>query len=135
MTKACLTITTALAAFAALSAAPAMARGPHGHVRTIQGANGHGLVQSRSVSRQPGSATATRSLQTNSGRGYQSTRSASWGDGSYNSSRATTANNGQTVNRTTTATNNGDGTASYGTTVTGPNGNSRGVSGTVSVHR
>ncbi|MEN2789391.1 hypothetical protein ABC974_07135 [Sphingomonas oligophenolica] len=99
MTKAYLTITTALAAFAALSAAPAMARGPHGHVLSIQGANGRGLVQSRSVSRQPGSASVSRSLQTNGGRGYQSSRNASWGNGRYDSSRTVTADDGRTPNK------------------------------------
>ncbi len=133
MTRAFLTITTAVAVLTAMSATPAMARGPHGHSVSIQGSNGRGATQTRSVDRQPGSATTSRSLQTNSGRGYQSTRTASSGDGSYNSSRTTTANNGQSVNRTTTATNNGDGTASFNSTATGPNGNSRGVSGTVAV--
>jgi len=134
MTRAFLTITTAVAALAAVSTTPAMARNPHGHSISVQGSNGRGATQTRSVSRQPGSSSTSRSLQTNSGRGYQSSRSASWGDGSYDSSRTTTANNGQSVNRTTTATNNGDGTASFDSTATGPNGNSRGVSGTVAVH-
>ena len=133
MTKAFLTITTAVAALAAISTTPAMARNPHGHSVSVQGSNGRGATQTRSVDRQPGSATTSRSLQTNSGRGYQSTRSATSGDGSYESSRTTTANNGQAVNRTTTATNNGDGTASFGSTVTGPNGDTRSVAGTVAV--
>ena len=134
MTRAFLTIATSVAALAAMSTTPAMARGLRGHSVSVHGANGRGATQTRTIARQPGSATATRSLQTNSGRGYQSSRSASWSDGSYQSSRTTTANNGQAVNRTTNATNNGDGTASFNSTATGPNGNSRGVSGTVAVH-
>lgn len=130
MYKHALTLAALSAALVAAST-PAVA-GPRGHVISVQGANGRGAVQTRSISRQPGSATATRSLQTNSGRGATTTRDASWSDGTYTSNRTTTTNSGKTFRRTTTATNNGDGSASFGTTATSPNGQTRGVSGTVS---
>jgi hypothetical protein len=120
-----------IAAAAALAAAvPAEARS-HGHVRSVQGPFGHGYVQSRSVARQPGSASVTRSLQTNSGRGYVSNRSRSSADGVYTGGRTTELNNGKSFGRSTTATANGDGTADYTTTFTGPNGGSASRSGTV----
>jgi len=145
------------AALGAASATPAEAR-QRGHVLSIQGAHGRGLVQTRSVSRQRGSASVNRSLQTNNGRGYQASRSrdygpghyssdrsfhanngrgydssrdANWGNGSYSGGRTTTTGDGRTAGRSTTATNNGDGTASYNSTVTRLNGNTRTVSGTV----
>lgn len=135
----------------------AMARG-HGHRTSVQGANGHGVVRERAVTRQPGSVSATRSVETNSGRGYDTSRSrscapgacessrslqtnggrgvttnraTSWGDGSYDRSRVTTTNDGRSISRTASAQANGDGTTDYSATVTGPNGGTRTVSGTV----
>ena len=70
---------------------------------------------------------------TGPGRGVEEgeARDASWGDGSFNGSRTTTLNNGNSFGRTTSATANGDGTANYSTTFTGPQGATRTVSGTV----
>lgn len=113
-----------------LLAAPAEARS-HGHVRSVQGPLGHGYVQSRSVNRQPGSAAVTRSLQTNSGRGYVSTRNRAVDDGVYTGGRTTVLNDGKSFGRSTTATGNGDGTANYTTSFTGPNGATGSISGTV----
>lgn len=136
----------------------AMAR-THGHSVSVQGAHGHGVVRERSVSRQPGSVSArrsvdwnngrgyeanrsrscapgacssARSLQTNDGRGVTTARSTSWDDGNFARSRVTTTNDGRSLSRTTSAHANGDGTADYSTTVNGPNGGSRTVSGTIS---
>ncbi|MEG3148719.1 hypothetical protein U1769_02385 [Sphingomonas sp. ZT3P38] len=144
-------------ALGAASATPAEARS-RGHVLSIQGAHGRGLVQTRSVNRQRGAASVNRSLQTNGGRGYQASRSrdygpghyasdrsvhtndgrgydtartASWGNGSYSGGRTTTTGDGRTTGRSTSAIDNGDGTASYNSTVTRLNGNTRTVSGTI----
>ncbi|CAN5143210.1 hypothetical protein BH10PSE13_BH10PSE13_22120 [soil metagenome] len=137
---------------------PADAQMRRGHSVSVQGARGHGYTQWRSASRQRGSATISRGLQTNSGGGYEASRSrnygpgdyssdrsvqanngrgvtnsrdASWGDGAYNGSRTIAANDGRTRDRTTSATNNGDGTVSYNSTLTRADGGSRSVSGTV----
>ena len=148
---------TALAASLAAMATPVEARS-RWHVLSVQGAHGRGLVQSRSVTRHRGSMSASRSLQTNGGRGYEASRSreygpghyasdrsvhanngrgydtsrnASWGNGSYSGGRTTTTGDGRTAGRSTSAINNGDGTASYNSTVTRLNGNTRTVSGTI----
>jgi hypothetical protein len=124
----------------------------------VQGVRGHGYTQWRSASRQRGSATVSRGLQANNGRGYEASRSrnygpgyyssdrsvqtdngrgvtssrdASWGDGAYNGNHMIAANDGRTRDRTTSATNNGNGTASYNSTLTRADGSSRTVSGTV----
>lgn len=151
----------ALAAGLTATAFPAQAQLRRGHIVSVQGAGGHGFTQWRSASRERGSVTIDRGLQTNSGRGYEASRSrnygpgsydadrsfqtnsgrgaatsrdATWGDGSYNGSRTTTLNNGSSFGRTTSATNHGDGTASYATTVTGPRGATRTATGTVPRH-
>ncbi|WP_448664221.1 hypothetical protein ACG3SL_05965 [Sphingomonas sp. CJ20] len=145
------------AATAALSPALADAQVRRGHVLSVQGAGGRGFVQTRSVSRQrgaaqvhrsvqtnngrgyqtsrshtlaPGSYAATRSAQTNDGRGYTTARAANWSEGSYTGSRTTTTNAGTSFGRATSAVANGDGTANYTSTVTGPKGAVRTVSGT-----
>jgi hypothetical protein len=153
-------IALSLAALAglAVTAAPADAQIHRGHVVSVQGARGHGFTQWRSASRQRGSSTISRGLQTNSGRGYEASRSrqygpghyssdrsvqanngrgvtntrdATWGDGAYNGTHTIATNDGRTRDRTTSAVNNGDGTASYSSTLTRANGSSRTVSGTV----
>lgn len=148
----------ALAAALVAAAGPADAQVRRGHVVAGRSAAGHGFAQWRSASRQPGSATVRRGLQTSDGRGYRHERSrdhgsghysadrstqfnngrgaatsrdANWGDGSFNGSRTTSLNNGNSFGRTTSATNNGDGTANYSSTLTGPQGATRTVSGTV----
>lgn len=159
MSKPLLSLTMfSMALFATTLPVPALARS-HGHVVSVQGAHGRGYTRQRMVTRQPGSASFDRSVQTNSGRGYTTSRDrnygpghfdssrslqtndgrgvtasrdAQWGNGSYNGSRQIATNDGRTASRVTTATNNGDGTASYSTTLTGPNGQSRTVSGTAS---
>lgn len=151
----------ALAAGMVVAAVPADAQVRRGHVAVARGPAG-GAVQWRSAAREPGSATIRRGLQTRDGRGYRHSRSreygpghysadrstqfnngrgattsrdASWGDGNFNGSRTTTLNNGNSFGRTTSATGNGDGTANYSTTFTGPQGASRTVSGTVQRRR
>ena len=151
----------ALAAGMVVATAPADAQVRRGHVAIGRGAGGNGFAQWRSAAREPGSATVRRGLETSTGRGYRHERSrdygpghysadrstqfnngrgaatardANWGDGSFNGSRTTTLNNGNSFGRTTSATNNGDGTANYSTTVTGPKGGTRTVNGTVPRH-
>jgi len=151
----------ALTAGLLAAATPAEAQMRRGHIAVGRGPAGHGVAQWRSASREPGSSTIRRGLQTSNGRGYRHERSrdygpghysadrstqfnngrgattardATWGDGNFNGSRTTTLNNGNSFGRTTSATNNGDGTASYSTTLTGPQGGSRTVSGTVPRH-
>lgn len=141
------------------TALPADAQVRRGHVVSVQGARGHGAAQWRSVSRQRGSATISRGLQTNNGRGYEASRSrnygpghyssdrsvqanngrgasnvrdATWGNGAYSGTHIIAANDGRTRSRNTSATNNGDGTASYSSTLTRANGNAHTVSGTIS---
>lgn len=125
----------------------AAARGPQGaavqwrgvqrqpgetHVRSgLQTSNGTGYRTSRDTSYGPGHVDSTRSVQANNGRGYTTDREANWGDGQYAGSRETTLNNGASFGRETNATANGDGSADYSTTFTGPQGNSKTVTGTV----
>lgn len=150
----------ALAAGLVAAAAPADAQVRRGHVAVARGP-AHGAVQWRSAERERGSATihrgaetrdghgyrhsrsreygpgrysADRSTQFNNGRGAATSRDANWGDGAFDGSRTTTLNNGNSFGRMTSATDNGDGTASYSTTLTGPRGGSRTVSGTVPRH-
>lgn len=147
----------ALASTMVVAAVPADAQLRRGHVAFGRAPAG-GAAQWRSAARERGSATIQRGLQTRDGRGYRHERSreygaghysadrstqfnngrgavtsrdASWGDGSFNGSRTTTLNNGNSFGRTTRATANGDGTANYSTTFTGPQGATRTVSGTV----
>ena len=151
----------ALVAGMMVATVPADAQVRRGHVAAVRGPAG-GAVQWRSAVRDPGSATIRRGLQTRDGRGYRhsrrrdygpgyysadrstqlnngrgatTSRDASWGDGSFNGSRTTTLNNGNSFGRTTSATGNGDGTANYSTTFSGPQGASRTVSGTVQRRR
>ena len=131
MYKQIFTFAAIAAMVAGTAATPASAR-TRGHSLSVQGSNGRGFTRSRSVAREPGSSSISRNLQTNGGRGYASTRGASWADGSYEGGRTTTLNNGRTFGRSTTATSNGDGSASYSTTRTGIDGQSSTVSGTVS---
>lgn len=148
----------ALAAGVVVAGTPADAQARRGHVMVGRSASGHGFAQWRSASRQPGSATIRRGLEASDGRGYRHERSreygpghysadrstqfnngrgattsrdANWGDGSFRGSRTTMLNNGSSFGRTTSAINNGDGTASYSSSFTGPRGAMRTVSGTV----
>jgi hypothetical protein len=141
-----------------VATAPADAQVRRGHVQLGSGPAGHGAAQWRSASRERGSATIRRGLQTSNGRGYRHERSreyepgrystdrsvqfnngrgsttarnVNWGNGSFNGSRTTTLNNGNSFGRTASATNNGDGTASYSITVNQPRGGTRTVNGTV----
>jgi len=118
---------TLAASFAAL---PAAAQTHSGSV-TAQGPY-RGGTAARSVSRQPGSTAVTRGVQTNAGYGATTTRGGSWANGAYSGGATHTTNSGKTFGRSTSATANGDGTASYSSTVTGPNGQGATVSGTVS---
>lgn len=123
-------ITIATVGAIAFAAMPAEARF-HGRAVSVQGSRGRGYVASRSIDREPGSVSANRSVQTNSGRGLSSTRSASVADGTYASGATHMLNNGQSFGRSTTATANGDGTASFSTTRNRIDGSSATVSGTV----
>lgn len=112
-------------------AMPAQAR-MRGHSVSVHGVNGRGFTRSRSVLRATGGTSVSRGLQTDSGRGYNSVRGTNWADGSYQGGRTTTLNDGRSFGRSTVATNNGDGSASYSTTRIGIDGQSRTVNGTVS---
>ena len=152
----------ALAAGLTTLAIPAEAQVRRGHAVVGRTASGQGFAQWRSATRQPGAATVRRGLQLSDGRGYRHERSrdygpghasadrstqfnngrgattardANWGDGSFSGSRTTTLNNGDSYRRTTTATANGDGTANYSSSFTGPQGATRTVSGTVPTRR
>ncbi|WP_404710252.1 hypothetical protein [Sphingomonas sp. MMS24-J13] len=121
---------SAVVATIAWAAMPAEARF-HGRAVSVQGSGGRGYVAARSVDRQPGSVSANRSFQTNSGRGVTSTRSGSVADGTYTGGATHTLNNGESFGRSTTATANGDGTASFSTTRNRIDGSSATVSGVV----
>lgn len=116
---------------ASLAAAPAEAQRRGGSI-SVQGSGGRGGTLSRSVNRQPGSTSVTRGILTNSGMGATTTRGGSWANGTYSGGATHTTNNGTTWGRSTSATANGDGTGSFSSTATGPNGRSGTVSGTVS---
>src|SRR5262249_19127139 len=93
----------------------------HGHIVRATGPDGGRAVQWRGVQRQPGETKVRSGLQTSNGRGYRTERDASWGDGQYAGSRETTLNNGKSFG--------------HSTTFTGPQGNSRTVTGTVTRDR
>lgn len=125
------------AVLVAAAAAPiaADAQRTRGRAVSVQGANGRGAIATSSVSRGGGTASSTRSIQTNRGYGATTVRNRTAADGIYDSSRITTLNNGTTFGRNTTATADGDGSATFSTTATGPKGRSSTVSGTVSTNR
>lgn len=111
--------------------APAAEARAFGRSASVQGSGGHGFTRYRNVDRRPGSTSVSRDFQTNSGAGMPTTRSANWSNGSYSGGATHTLNNGDTFGRSTTVTNNGNGTATYSTTHTGIDGQSTTVSGTV----
>ncbi|WP_129793058.1 hypothetical protein [Sphingosinicella sp. CPCC 101087] len=119
-------------ASAAFTAPPAEAR-QRQHNVTAHGPHGRSYTRSRSVAREPGSVAVSRSLQTAGGRGHASSRHASWGDGRYSGGASHVLNDGRAFGRSTSITNNGDGSYSYARTRTGPNGGSRSRSGTVTL--
>lgn len=97
----------------------------------LQTSDGRGYRAARDTHYGPGHVDSTRSVQTNSGHGYTTGREANWSDGQYSGSRETTLNNGKSFGRETTASATGNGSADYSTTFTGPEGNSKTVTGTV----
>jgi hypothetical protein len=117
-----------LIATALPAAAEARTRGFSG---TFHGANGGSAVVQHSVDRQRGSRDATTSVQGANGHGYQTDRSAQWGDGQYQGSKETTLNNGKSFGRETSASANGNGSADFSSTFTGPEGKTKTVTGTV----
>lgn len=123
-------ITIGVASAIAFAAMPAEARF-HGRAVSVQGPGGRGYVAARSIDREPGSVSVHRGIQTNSGRGISSDRSASFADGTYTGGATHTLNNGASFGRSTTATANDDGTASFSTTRNRIDGSSATVSGTV----
>ncbi len=101
-----------------------------GDVR-VQGPQGRGYTAAARVDRSASGVSASRSLQTNDGRGAYQSHQSTYGGGAYSSTSQTTFNNGWSRARTTSAQDNGDGTASYRRTITTSDGYSRSVSGTV----
>lgn len=99
--------------------------------RSVQTAGGYGYRRQRHVDREPGGSKMNRSFSTNSGRGWDDTRQRSWGDGAYSASASRQYHNGKSSSRNVTATNNGDGTATYSATRTRIDGSTRTRSGTV----
>lgn len=130
MTRTSLFAAAGLAAALALAAGGAQAR-VHGHTVSAQGSGGRGFTQYRSVDRTSTGATVNRGIQTNSGRGAETSRSGAYGGGQYNGSSQTTFNNGSAISRSSSVQANGDGSASYGLSRTGVNGQTESVSGTV----
>lgn len=130
MNKLVTTLVAGVTLAASVAALPAAAQTHSGSV-TAQGPY-RGATAARSVSRQPGSTAVTRGVQTNAGYGATTTRGGSWANGAYTGGATHTTNSGKTFGRSTTATANGDGTGSYSSTVTGPNGQAATVSGSVS---
>jgi hypothetical protein len=119
-----ITFMTVALTFALGAAQPAEAAS-HGRYVSVQGAHGRGFSTHRSISRSPGSASATRGIQTNSGRGFETTRTTSHGDGSLSNQVTRTYNNGQTASRTGAITKNGDGSVSMTRSHTGVAGNTQ----------
>ena len=120
-----------LAAMTATLFASAAEAAPRNRYVQVQGADGRGYVASRNARRTSSSFTANRSIQTNGGYGLNRNRSAAYGEGSYSGASQTVFNSGRSINRSASVHDNGDGTASYQRTVTGSEGRSRSVSGSV----
>jgi len=99
----------------------ASARGYHRTSRA-QNSNGRGYV--KHVDRNCGGGTCTghRSVQTHGGYGYTADHSRSCANGSCNSTSSVTGNNGDIRTRSRGITNNGDGSASWYSNASGPNG-------------
>jgi hypothetical protein len=123
---------TALSLTLIATALPATAEArTRGFSGTVHGTNGGSAAVEHHVDRQRGSRDAVTSVQGSNGHGYETTRSAQWGDGQYQGSKETTLNNGKSFGRETSATANGNGSADFSSTFTGPEGKSRTVTGTV----
>ncbi len=99
--------------------------------RSVQTAGGYGYRRQRQVEREPGRSQMDRSFTTNSGRGWDDTRQRSWGDGAYSANASRQYHNGKSSSRNVTATNNGDGTATYNASRVRIDGSTRTRSGTV----
>lgn len=125
-------LSLAVIATALPATAEARTRGFSG---TFQGPKGGSANVDHRVERQRGSRDATTSVQGSNGHGYETVRSAQWGNGQYQGSKETTLNNGKSFGRETNATATGNGSADVTTTFTGPEGNSRTVTGTVTRQR
>ena len=120
----------ALAALVTCAATAAEARQFHGS-RGIHGPNGRGVTRTVDITSGGGQRLETRSLQTDRGRGITSQRQREVDEGSFVGSRTRTLNNGTHWGAATNATKNGNGTASYERTYTGPGGETLTRSGTV----
>jgi hypothetical protein len=107
----------------------AAARGFHRSV-SAQGANGHGYTKNVNRNCSGGTCNGQRSVQTNQGYGWTSDHNRSCADGSCSGSTTVTGNNGKTWTRNSGATANGDGTGSWYSNTSGPNGGSKSSSGT-----
>lgn len=117
--------------FAATIDAASAARSYH-RTTWAQGYYGRGYVKHVDRSCGGGTCEGHRSVQTNRGYGYTTDHSRSCANGSCNSSTDVTGNNGRSWSRDRGITNNGDGTASWYSNTSGPNGGTVSRSGTVS---
>ena len=97
----------------------------HGHVTIARGPYGGGYAAGRHVSRQPGSAQVTRGVVTSGGYGYRQTRTTTRGEGTISNSVERQRANGTSMNRSSTATRNPDGSVSTQRNRTGAAGNSQ----------
>ena len=125
-------IVSTLAIAASISTAEARNRSfQYSHSRNVQGPNGRGLHSSYNASRGGGQAAMSRNVQTNDGRGFSSQRGYQAQDGQFHGYTSHVTNDGKSWGRSTSATANGDGTATYHRNMTGPNGGSASWSGTI----
>jgi hypothetical protein len=115
----------------AVAASPAAGQRSYGFSHGAHGPNGRGYTHSLNGSYGGGAGSSTHSVQTDRGYGATANRSHSVSDGTFNGSTSKSLNNGTNWGRSTTATANGDGTASYQRTYTGPGGETATRSGTV----
>jgi hypothetical protein len=99
----------------------ASARGFQRHV-TAQGAYGRGYHKDVDRHCSGGACSGHRSVQSNRGYGWTSDHDRSCANGSCNASSTVRANNGNVWTRSRGVTNNGDGSASWYSNASGPNG-------------
>jgi hypothetical protein len=123
------TIAFAMFAMAStMSVAEARSRSFH---HSVQGLDGRGYQHSYHMVRGGGQGAMNHNVQTNGGRGLTIQRSYRTQDGQFNGQTSYVTNGGKSWGRSTSATANGDGTANYDRTLTGPGGRTVTRSGTV----
>lgn len=111
----------------------ALARGYHRQV-SAQGSGGRGYQKNVDRNCANGTCNGQRSVQTNQGYGYTANHNRSCANGSCNSNTTVTGNNGNVWTRSSGASKDGNGNASWYSNTSGPNGGSVNRSGSVTTN-